>query len=137
VGAGLLVGSGIGPAATEDAKPLGAPIAGRPFVDPPERVSKDGLLTTRLTARPQVTEIAGRRVVSGACEASVASPTLRVRGGDEPRVLQVNRQRGEPTNLHTQVFAGMAGALSVEGAIDRLAGIRNLRERRGPRATGR
>jgi FtsP/CotA-like multicopper oxidase with cupredoxin domain len=178
--AGLLVGSGMGLAAKGDTRLGGPPIAGQPLLDPPERVARDGLLTTSLTARPSVTEIAGRRVVSGAWESSFPSPTLRVRGGDELKVLQVNRLRGEPTNLHvhgmhvspaghgdnvfvnlpsgadfqnrykipddhppglywyhphrhhyveTQVFAGMAGALIVEGAIDRLPGIRGLRER--------
>jgi suppressor of ftsI len=68
--------------------------------EPPEIVSRDGVLRTTLTAQITDTVIGGRRVETRLYDGLFAPPTLRVRPGDTIE-LTLDNQIGQPTNLHT------------------------------------
>ncbi|HEY7065472.1 MAG TPA: multicopper oxidase family protein [Chloroflexota bacterium] len=175
--AGLLAGAVSGGRAVPWVRAGGG--GGVPLVEPPVRVSRDGLLDTSLTPRLGGVRIGDQVASTEAYDGAFTGPTLRVRAGDLLRIALVNRLP-EETNLHShglhvspsgnadnvfirvqpgetfqyeyelpadhpaglywyhphfygnsdaQVFGGLAGALIVEGELDRLPGIAGLPER--------
>ena len=76
--------------------------------NPPEIVSRDGILTGTLTVGPAQVEVLGRSVISNVVNGNYMAPTLRVRRGDTILLkavnqigeAQVNIDGPEPTNIH-------------------------------------
>jgi FtsP/CotA-like multicopper oxidase with cupredoxin domain len=75
----------------------------RPFVDPPEVRSRDGVLRVTLTPKSENVQIAGARVGGRFYNGEFVAPTLRLRRGDRLRIATDNKL-AEPTNLHTHGF---------------------------------
>jgi FtsP/CotA-like multicopper oxidase with cupredoxin domain len=99
-----------------------APGEGRPFVEPPVRTSRDGLLDTQLTLAPAEVDVGPRRLRVEAYEGGIPGPTLRFRPGDKLRILLRNRMQplGIPQNGPAPppfVHAGHGGASLQEAQI--------------------
>jgi FtsP/CotA-like multicopper oxidase with cupredoxin domain len=77
--------------------------SGRPFSQPPELRSRNGVLRATLTVDQAVATVAGTRVGGKFYDHSFLGPTLRVRPGDRLELRVVNNL-GEPTNLHEHGF---------------------------------
>jgi suppressor of ftsI len=85
-----------------------APAAIDDLPNPPELVSKDGVLTGTLTIAPTHVRVRGRDIVSNVVNGNFMAPTLRVLRGDTIKVkavnqiakAQVNIDGPEPTNIH-------------------------------------
>jgi FtsP/CotA-like multicopper oxidase with cupredoxin domain len=72
---------------------------GQSFQDPPQLVSRNGVLKVTLVASQQTVMIGGKPVVATVYNGSYVGPTLRVRPGDTLIVTLVNHLN-ETTNLH-------------------------------------
>lgn len=66
------------------------------WVEPPQRISRNGLLQTSLNALPDLSAGLGRMAYEG----SIPGPTLRVRPGDRLEIQLANNLGGRDTNLH-------------------------------------
>lgn len=81
------------------------------YVEPPQRVSRNGLLRTSLNALPDLSAGLGKMSYEG----SIPGPTLRVRPGDLLEIRLINNLGGRDTNLHVH---GMH--VSPEGNSDNI-----------------
>ena len=75
------------------------PVASETFVNPPEIVSSNGVLSATLTAGPAMVKIGSKDVLARVYDGVYVPPTLRARPGDTIELRLVNRL-GTPTNLH-------------------------------------
>lgn len=88
--------------ATEVASP--AATVGQPFRNPPEIVSKNGVLSATLTVEPAELPVAGEDVTFPALYNGLYTPPLlRTKPGDQVRLL-LNNFAQQPTNVHYHGF---------------------------------
>ncbi len=96
------------PAVAADADQAAMPATIDDLPNPPELVSKDGVLKGTLTVAPAKVKVRGRTVVSNVINGSFVAPTLRVRRGDTIKLEAVNHiakaqvaiDGPQPTNIH-------------------------------------
>jgi FtsP/CotA-like multicopper oxidase with cupredoxin domain len=75
----------------------------RPFADPPEISSKDGLLHTTLTPKAEGVKVGGVTIGGRVYNDELVGPTLRVRHGDKLEI-ETDNKLAQATNLHTHGF---------------------------------
>lgn len=100
LGAGLAAAGMLGRPASPAAARVVAGGGGQPFREPAVRASRDGLLSTSLTARMGPATVGGRAATTTVYDGIFPGPTLRVRPGDRLRLALTNAL-DEPTNFHT------------------------------------
>jgi suppressor of ftsI len=77
-----------------------APVAeGSPLRDPPQVVSHNGFLRTRIVVQKRRVDVAGRKLLALTYNGLYMPPTLRIRPGDRLELAMENRLN-EHTNLH-------------------------------------
>ena len=102
-GATVVVGQTAPPPAPPPV-PINPPVSPSLFLpEPPTRFARDGVLETKLEARPEPALGQGRLSYEGS-EGGLPGPTLRLRPGDTLRVKLINNLGGGVTNLHTHGF---------------------------------
>src|SRR4051794_32107726 len=79
------------------------PHPGQPFSEPNEIHSRNGVLSTTLTAESKQIQVAGDSVTARVYDGSFTGPTLFVNPGGTLHVTLVNKL-DEPTNLHFHGF---------------------------------
>jgi suppressor of ftsI len=79
--------------------PTPAPPQGQPLRDPPQYVSRGGVLRVRIVVERRQVDLAGQRLWALTYNGSYQPPTLRFRPGDRLELTMVNRVRPY-TNLH-------------------------------------
>ena len=79
------------------------PQSGKPFSEPAEIHSHNGVLTATLRAQAKTIQVAGDSVAARVYNGSFTGPTLFVNPGDLLRVTLIN-ELDEPTNLHFHGF---------------------------------
>ena len=103
-----MIGPAAGRAGADQPEIDATPAAITDLPNPPEIVSRDGILRTTFTMTPARVTVAGRSFTANVINGAFVPPTLRVGRGDKLRIELVNRIRPaevaidepEPTNIH-------------------------------------
>jgi suppressor of ftsI len=89
--------SGLSPPSAAD--PFSATHVGQPLRDPPELVSRHGVLSARIVVERRKVQVGARRLFALTYNGSYMPPTLRLRPGDRLELSMTNHTH-EGTNLH-------------------------------------
>lgn len=93
-------GSTTSAAAGELVETTFATVQGRPFTEPREIRSKNGVVRTSFDVQPTTFEVAGHDVQGLSYDGEFFGPTLRVKPGDLV-VMNIHSGSDQPTNMHT------------------------------------